>query len=63
MQEIILKERYFERRLSKSLKKGNFLSSFKPSHFQQTQLSKTRGLELVTSGYSRYETSSEKLLY
>ena len=33
MQEIILKARYFERGLSKSLKKGNFLSSFEPSPF------------------------------
>ena len=33
MQEIILKVRYFERGLSKSLKKGNFLSSFEPSPF------------------------------
>ena len=34
MQEIILKVRYFER-LSKSLKKSNFIFSFEPSLFQQ----------------------------
>ena len=33
MQEIILKIRYFERGLSKSLKKVNFIFSFEPSHF------------------------------
>ena len=43
MEEIILKARYFERGLSKSLKKGNFLSSFRPSPFQWTKLSKTKG--------------------
>ena len=42
MQEIILKARYFERGLSKSLKKGNFIFSFTPSPFQQTKLSKTK---------------------
>ena len=31
MQEIILKVKYFERGLSKSLKKGNFIFSFEPS--------------------------------
>ena len=34
IQEIILKVRYFERRLLKSLKKGNFIFSFEPSPFQ-----------------------------
>ena len=43
MQEISLKVRYFERGLSKSLKKGNFIFSFEPSTFQQTKLSKTNG--------------------
>ena len=42
MQEIILKVRYCERGLSKSLEKGNFLFSFEPSPFQQTKLSKTK---------------------
>ena len=43
IQEILLKVRYFERGSSKSLKKGNFVFSFKPSPFQQTKLSKTKG--------------------
>ena len=34
MQESLLKVRYFERGLSKSLKKGNFIFSFEPSPFQ-----------------------------
>ena len=42
MQEIVLKARYFERGLSKRLKKGNFIFSFEPSPFQQTKLSKTK---------------------
>ena len=36
MQEILLKTRYFERRLSKTLKKVNFIFSSKPSPFQCT---------------------------
>ena len=43
MQKIILKARYFETGLSKSLKKRNFISSFKPSPFIWTRLSKTKG--------------------
>ena len=37
MQEILLKVRYFERGLLKSLKKGNFIFSFEPSTFQNSQ--------------------------
>ena len=33
MQEILLKIRYFDRGLSKSLKKVNFIFSFEPSPF------------------------------
>ena len=35
MQKIILKVKYFERGLSKSLKNGNFMFSFEPSPFEQ----------------------------
>ena len=42
MQEILLKIIYFERELSKSLKKGNFIFSFEPSSFQWTKLSKQK---------------------
>ena len=43
MQEINFKKGYFERGLSKSLEKGNFVFPVKPSPFQQTKLSKTKG--------------------
>ena len=43
MQEILLKVRYFERGLSKSIKKDNFIFSFEPSPFQWARLSKTKG--------------------
>ena len=33
MQEVLLKTRYFERGLSKNLKKVNFICSFEPSPF------------------------------
>ena len=42
-QGILLQIGYFERGLSKSLKKGNFVFSFEPSPFQWTKLSKTKG--------------------
>ena len=62
MQEILLKIRYFERELSKSLKKANFVFSFEPSLFDKIIKNK-RGLELVTSRSSGYKISSEKFLY
>ena len=64
MQEVILKVKYFERGLSKSLKKeviSFFLSNPVPLNRQNYQ--HKRGLELVTRPYSGYETSSEKFLY
>ena len=60
--EIILKIRYFERGLSKSLKKVNFF--FRTQSLLMHEVIKNeRGLELVTTHPSRYETSSDKLLY
>ena len=64
MQEILLKIRYFERRLSKGLKKVNFIFSFKPSPFKWTwtELCKTKvGLELVTSRSSGYENKFKNI--
>ena len=53
MEEIILKVRYFKRGLSKSLKKGNLISSFEPSPFSTDKIIKNkRDLELVTIHYS-----------
>ena len=63
MQEILLKIKYFERGLSKTLKKVNFIFSFEPSTFKWTKLSKKKGLELVTSRYLDYKTSSQEFLY
>ena len=60
MLEIIFKIRYFERGLSKSVKKVNFIFSFKPRYFYWEKLSKTKGgLELVTCCSSGCETSSK----
>ena len=64
MQEIILVIRYFERGLSKTFKKVNFIFSFEPSPFLMEKVIKNkRDLELVTSPSSGYETSSKKFLY
>ena len=42
MQEILLEIRYFERVLSKNLKKVNFIFSFEPNPFWWTKLSKAK---------------------
>ena len=62
MQEVILKVSHFERGLSKSLKK---LPLFFRTQFLSIDkiIKNKKGLELVTKGYSGYETSSEKFLY
>ena len=63
MQEIVLKVRYFERGLSKSLKKGNFFFSnpvpFNGQTYQKQKGPGTRDQPL----FRGYETSSEKFLY
>ena len=43
MQEIVLKVRYFERGLSKSLKKANFIFSFESSPFNGQTYQKQKG--------------------
>ena len=64
MQEIVLKVKYFERGLSKSLKKGNFIFSFRTQSLSiEKIIQNKRGLELATSHYSGYKTNSEKFLY
>ena len=64
MQEILLAIRYFERGLSKTFKKVNFIFAFEPSPFLMEKVIKNkRDLELVTSLSSCYETSSKKFLY
>ena len=62
MQEFFLEWRYFERELSKSLKKVNFF--FQTQSFLMDRIIKNkRGLELATSRSSGYEASSKILLY
>ena len=63
MQETLLKIRYFETGLSKSLKKVNFIFFPNPVPFNGQSYQKQKGLELVTSRSSGYETSLEKFLY
>ena len=64
MQEILSKVRYFERGLSKSLKKGNFIFSFELKSLLMGKIIKNiRGLELETNRSSGYEITSEKILY
>ena len=63
MQEILFKIRYFERELSKSLKKVNliFFSNLVPP--MGKIIKNKSGLELVTSRSSGYKTSSKIFLY
>ena len=64
MQEILLKTRYFERRLSKSLKKANFIFFFQSqSLFVDKIMKNKRGMEIVTNHSTGYKTSSKKFLY
>ena len=68
MQEILLKVRYFERGLSKALKKVAFFFP-NPVPFNSKNYQKQKGpgtselLGIGTSGYSSYKKSSEKFLY
>ena len=64
MHKILLKTRYFERALSKSLEKVNFIFSFEPSLLMDKVIKNERGLELVTSRSAGNKTSSKtKILY
>ena len=63
MEEIILKVKYFEKRSSKSFKKGNFIFLSNPVPLIDKINQNKRGLEPVTSRYSGYETNSEKFFY
>ena len=64
MQEIILKIGYFERGLSKSLKKVNIYFFFWTQSLLMDKVIKIKkGLELVTSCSLGYKTSTEKFLY
>ena len=58
MQEIILKVRYFERGLSKSLKKGNFFFFRNQSFLMDKVIKNKGGLKLVPIRSPGHETSS-----
>ena len=58
-----LKIRYFERELSKSLKKVKFIFLPNPVPLMDKVTKNKRVLELVTSHSSGHKTSSEKFLY
>ena len=62
MQDIVLKIRYFERELLRSLKKLNLFFLLNPLPFDGQDHKKKGGLKLVTSHSSGYKTSSEKKL-
>ena len=57
MQETFLKVRYFERGLSKNLKKVDFIFSFKPVPFNEQDYQKQKGL--VTSDQSLFRLQSK----
>ena len=62
IQEILLKIRYFQRGLSKSLKKVYLF--FRAQSLLMEKVNKNkRGLEPVTGCSSSYETSSKKFLH
>ena len=62
MQEILLKKKYFERGLSKDLKKVNFIFPLDSSAFKIDKIRKNKmGLELVTC--RRPQNMFRKLLY
>ena len=64
MQQVLLKIRYFERGLSKSLKKVNFiLPNLVPSNTQSYQKQKRPGTIKQLLFKLGYERSSEKFLY
>ena len=55
------KNKYFERLLSKSLKKVNSIFSFKPGHLQWTKLSKTKGARISDHSLSRLQNKFRKI--
>ena len=63
MQEILLKIRYFERGLSKSLKKLTLFFLINPVPFNEQNYQKQNGPGTSDQFSSGYKTSSEKFLY
>ena len=63
MQEILLKLDVLKQDYQKALKRVTLFFLLNPVPFIRQNYQNKRGLELVTSRYSGYETSSEKFLY
>ena len=63
MQEILLKLYILKEDYQKSLKKLTLFFLPNPVPFNGQSYQKQRGLELVTSRSSGYQTTSEKFLY
>ena len=63
MQEILLKVRYFERALSKPLKKSTLFFLPNPVPFNGKRYQKQKGPGASAQCSSGYKTSSEKFLH
>ena len=61
MQEVLLKVRYFERGLSKTPKKVNFIFSSETSPFQWRKLSKTKGPGTSAQSLFRLQNKLRKI--
>ena len=61
MQEILLKIRYFERGLSKSLKKVNFIFSIEPSPFNEQSYLKQKGSGTSDQSLLRLQNKFKKI--
>ena len=61
MQEILSKVRYFERGLSKSFKKGNFILSFEPSPFNRQNYQKQKGPGISYQSLFRLQNKFRKI--
>ena len=61
MQEILSKVRYFERGLSKSFKKDNFILSFEPSPFNRQNYQKQKGPRISDQSLFRLQNKFRKI--
>ena len=62
MQEILLKVRYFERGLSKTVKKVNFIFLLKPAPFNGQSYQKQKGPRTSAQSLSRLRNKFKKIL-
>ena len=61
MQEILLRMRYFERRLSKTFKIVNFIFSFEPSPFKWKSYDKKKGFGTSHQSLFRLQNKFKKI--